>query len=158
MALALIRGGTKTTRLRLTLPKPAHEEIFQTTHTKLNCFLTSIRDLNNEKFSITTDMQTTIDSLVSHKGRQEHAKINLASVPSPKITAERTVFISRLGRHVGDRPATEIKNKLIRSNPNINNIQVHKIKHYYYIIKIVCEDTETPTPSSEMTYSLFTPK
>ena len=53
------------------------------------------------------------------------------------------MFISRLGRHVGDRPAIEIQNELIRSNPNINNIQVHKIKHYYHIIKVVCEDTET---------------
>ena len=53
------------------------------------------------------------------------------------------VFISRLSRHVGDRPAIEIQNELIRANPNINNIQVHKIKHYYHIIKVVCEDTET---------------
>ena len=88
-------------------------------------------------------MQTFIDSLVLHKGRQELAKINLAPVPSPKIMAERTVFISRLVRQVGDRPATEIQNELIRSNPNTNNIQVHKIKHYYHIIKVVCEDTET---------------
>ena len=88
-------------------------------------------------------MQSTIDSLVSLKGRQELAKINLAPVPSPKITAERTVFISRLSRHVGDRPAIKIQNELVRSNPNINSIQVHKIKHYYNIIKIVSEDTET---------------
>ena len=53
------------------------------------------------------------------------------------------VFISQLGRHVGDHPAIEIQKELIRANPNINNIQVHKIKHYYHIIKVVCEDTET---------------
>ena len=91
----------------------------------------------------TSDMQSTIDSLVSPKGQQELAKINLAPVPSPKITAERTVFICRLSRHVGDRPAIEIQNEVIRANPNINNIQVHKIKHYYHIIQVVCEDTET---------------
>ena len=143
-------GGTKTTRLRLTLTlkddtlrRPTHEDIFEITHTKLDCFLTGIRDINNGGFSVTSDMQSTIDSLVSLKGRQELAKINLASVPSPKITAERTVFISRLGRHVGDRPAIEIQNELIRANPNISNIHVHKIKHYYHIIKVVCEDTET---------------
>ena len=88
-------------------------------------------------------MQSTIDSLISLKGRRALGEINLAPVPSPKITAERTVFISRLGRHVGDRPAIQIQNELIRSNPNINNIQVHKIKHYFHIIKVVCEDTET---------------
>ena len=53
------------------------------------------------------------------------------------------MFISRLGRHVGDRSAIEIQKELVRSNPNINNIQVHKIKHYFHIIKVVCEDTET---------------
>ena len=101
------QGGTKTTRLRLTL---------------------RLKD----------------DTLQRPTGkRQELAKINLAPVPSPKITAERTVFISRLSRHVGDRPAIEIQNEIIRANPNINNIQVHKIKHYYHIIKVVCEDTET---------------
>ena len=88
-------------------------------------------------------MQSTIDSLVSLKGRRELREIILAPVPSPKITAERMVFISRLGRQVGDRPAIEIQNELIRSNPNMNNIQVHKIKHYFHIIKVVCEDTET---------------
>ena len=89
-------------------------------------------------------MQSTIDSLVSLKGRRALGEINLAPVPSTKITAERTVFISRLGRHVGDRPQLKSKtNKLIRSNPNINNIQVHKVKHYYHIIKVVCEETET---------------
>ena len=65
------------------------------------------------------------------------------TVPSTKIMAERTVYINRLDRHVGDRPATEIQNELVRSNPNINNIQVHKIKHYYHIIEVVSEDTET---------------
>ena len=144
------QGGTKTTRLRLTLrlkddtlQRPTHENIFEITHTKLDCFLTEIRDINNGGFSVTSDMQSTIGSLVSPKGRQELAKINLAPVPSPKITAERTVFISRLSRHVCDRPAIEIQNEIIRANPNINNIQVHKIKHYYHIIKVVCEDTET---------------
>ena len=143
-------GGTKTTRLRLTLrlkddtlPKPTHEDIFEIIHTKLDCFLTGIRDLHNGGFSVTSDRQSTIDSLVSLKGRKELAKINLAPVPSLKITAERTVFISRLSRHVGDRPAAEIQNEIIRTNPNINNIQVHKIKHYYHIIKVVCQDTET---------------
>ena len=142
--------GTKTTRLRLTLrlkddtlQRPTQEDIFEITHTKLECFLTGIRDINNGGFSVTSDMQSTIDSLVSPKGRQELAKIKLAPVPSPKITAERTVFISRLSRHVGDLPAIEIQNEIIRVNPNINNIQVHKIKHYYHFIKVVCEDTET---------------
>ena len=109
------QGGTKTTRLRLTLrlkddtlQRPTHEDIFEITHTKLDCFLTGIRDINNGGFSVTSDMQSTIDSLVSPKGRQELAKINLAPVPSPKIMAERTVFISWLSRHVGDRPAIEI--------------------------------------------------
>ena len=76
-------------------------------------------------------------------GRRALGVINMALVPSPKITAERTVFISRLGRHVGDHPAIEIQNELIRSNPNINSIQVDKIKHYFHIIKVVCEDTDT---------------
>ena len=144
------QGGAKTTRLRLTLrlkddtlQRPTHEDIFEITHTKLDCFLTGIRDINNGGFSVTSDMQSTIDSLVSPKGRQELAKINLAPVPSPKITAEMTVFTSRLSRHSGDRPAIEIQNEIIRANPNINNIQVHKIKHYYHIIKVVYEDTET---------------
>ena len=144
-------GGTGTTRLRLTLrlrdntlPKPTHEDIFEITHTKLDCFLTGIRDLNNGSFSLTTAMQSTIiDSLISLKSRQALGEINLAPVPSPKITAETIVFISRLSRHVGDSPAIEIQNELIRSNPNINNIQVHKIKHNFHIIKVVCEDTET---------------
>ena len=83
--------------------------LLHSTHTKLNCFLTGIEDLNNGGISITTDMQSTIDSLVSHKGQQEPAKINLAPVPSPKIMAERTVFISRLRRYVGDRPAPAIE-------------------------------------------------
>ena len=87
-------GGTKTTRLRLTLrlkddtlPKPTHEDIFEIIHTKLDCFLTGIRDLNNGGFSVTSDMQSTIDSLVSLKGRRALGEINLAPVPSPKITA-----------------------------------------------------------------------
>ena len=124
-----------------TLRRPTHDD--EITHTKLDCFLTEIRDINNEGFSVTSDMQSTIHTLVSLKGRQELAKINLAPVPSPKITAERTVFISRLGRHIGDRPAIEIQNELIKANPNINNIQVHKIKHYYHIIKEVYGDTKT---------------
>ena len=70
-------GGTKTTRLRLTLrlkddtvPIPTHEDIFEVIYTKLDCFLTGIRDLNNGGFSVTSDMQSTIDSLVSLKGRR----------------------------------------------------------------------------------------
>ena len=35
----------------------------------------------------------------------------------------------------------DIQNELIRLNPNINNIQVHKIKHYFHIIKVVCDNT-----------------
>ena len=143
-ALPLRERGTTTTRLRLTLrlrdntlPKPTHEDIFEIAHTKLDCFLTGIRDLNNGGFSLTKDMQSTIDSLISLKGCRALGEINLAPVPSPKITAERTVFI------VGDHPAIEIQNELVRSNPNINNIQVHKIKHCFHIIKVVCEDTET---------------
>ena len=158
------QGGTKTTRLRLTLrlkddtlKRPTHEDIFEITHTKLDCFLTGIRDINNGGFSVTRDMQATIDSLVSPKGRQELAKINLAPVPSPKITEESTLFISRLSRHVGDRPAIEIQNEIIRANLNINKTQVHKIKHYYHL-KLYVKTLKQLTPSSEMACTLFTPK
>ena len=38
--------------------------------------------------------------------------------------------------------ATLLRPNINNIHTNINNIQVHKIKHYY-IIKVVCEDTET---------------
>ena len=57
--------------------------------------------------------------------------------------AQRKVFISRLSKYVGNRPATKIQDELLSSNPNTRYLQVFKTKHSFYKIKIIFEDSET---------------
>ena len=66
----------------------------------------------------------------------------MEQVPSPKIMAMRTVFISRLSKYVGDHSAMEVQNELLASKPHMGYMQVIKIKHYYHIIKVIFEDSD----------------
>ena len=123
------------TTLRLTLkikdsnkPKQAQSQIFEITHTRLRCFLTGLNDLPSGGFTVFTDLPATIDQLKSDKGKEELAKLNLETATTPKLRAARTVFFSRIPRHIGNRTADEIKTELRQSNPWLSDITVYKIK------------------------------
>ena len=144
-------GNRQKSNLRLTLkikdsnkPRPTQSQIFEMTHTRLRCFLTGLNDLQNGGFTVFTDLPATIDQLTSDKGKEELAKLNLETATTPKLRAARTEFISGLPRHVGNRTADEIKTELKHSNPWLSDVTVYKIKDYYHIFKLTCNDsTET---------------
>ena len=144
-------GNRPKSNLRLTLkikdsnrPQPTQSQIFEMTHTRLRCFLTGLNDLQSGGFTVFTDLPATIDQLTSDKGKEELAKLNLETATTPKLRAARTVFISGLPRHVGNRTVDEIKTELKHSNPWLSDVTVYKIKDYYHIFKLTCKDsTET---------------
>ena len=144
-------GNRPKSNLRLFLmikdsnrPRPTQSQIFEMTHTRFRCFPTGLNDLQSGGFTVFTDLPATIDQLTSDKGKKGLAKLNLETVTTPKLRAARTVFISGLPRHVGNRMADEIKTELKHSNPWISDLTVYKIKDYYHIFKLTCKDsTET---------------
>ena len=162
---ALLEGGTKTTRLRLTLrlkddtlPKPTHEDIFEIIHTKLDCFLTGIRDLNNGGFSFTSDMQSTIDSLVLLKDRALWVKLTWHQSPRQKsrqrglclsadwVDTLATVQQLKSKTNSSDQTQTLTTSRYTRSNTTTTSL------------KLYAKTLKQSMPSSEMAFSLFTQK
>ena len=141
------RGGRTTkSKMKLTFklidpnqPRPTRQSIFETTHTKLDCYLTGLAD-NANGFLIFTDQQTTIDNLTSLKGQTVLKKLNLTTVLPPYLRAQRNIFISGLDKYVGDRPANDIRDELTKNHQWLTNLTIHKIPNRTNIIKLQCND------------------
>ena len=137
----------KNTRLTLKTidnnrPKATRHQIFEMTHTRLNCFLTGITD-TTDGYAVYSDLPATIDKLTSPDGRTALRDINLETVVPQHLRAKRTIFISGLDRHVGGRTADEIKDEITRNHNWITDLNIFKIKDYFHIIKVIFTDSLT---------------
>ena len=144
---AIPPGGTHARRpsskLKLNLrliaanrPRPRKDELFETTHVRLNCYLTGVTD-NPNGFTVFTDLQATIDKLNSNAGLTELKRHNLEPMVPQYLRARQTFFISGLDRHVGGRDADEIKTEIKRCNTWMTDLTVYEIKDYFHIFKVI---------------------
>ena len=68
-------------------------------------------------FIIVSDLQTTIDSITSYKGKTEIRKLNIETVTPLDIKAISIIFINGLDKHVGQRTPSEIATEQIKNFP-----------------------------------------
>ena len=106
--------------LDLTKPTPPKNAIFETVHTKLQGFLTGLREVKNG-FNAYSDIQATIDSLTSDKAINEFKKMNLEPQVPPEVRAQRTLFIRQLDYEIGSKPTQDLEQEFAKHQNFLQN-------------------------------------
>ena len=140
------KNKEKPTRIFLKLldssaPRPSKKTIFETVHVNLQCYLTGLRENQNE-FTAFSDFKQTIDALTSPKAILQFKNINLEPQIPPGIRAERTLFIRHIDYDIGRKKPEEIIYELQTHQKYLKNAIVTKIKDYTHVLKLTCESTE----------------
>lgn len=119
--------------------KPPRGRVLELIHTKLKAYLTGLRDTQLGYMAITDD-PATIDNLTTAKGINELKKLNLEPTTPPEIRARRTIFVRQLDQYAGEQTPEAIKAEIEKNHPWLK-AEVHKIKTYTHVIKLVCDDS-----------------
>jgi len=134
--------------------KPSKLKVFETIFKNLNAQLTKLIPIDTGFIAI-TDSSKSRDTLCSPRGLTELAKINLAPTQSREQMAERSLFIKKLDSVAGSHSPEEIKTELQNNHTWLQITEVHKIKNFTHIIKIVCATSEIATRAIDQGLLLF---
>jgi len=134
--------------------KPSKLKVFEIIFKTLNAQLTKLIPIDTGYIAF-MDSSIARDTLCSHRGLTELSKINLAPTQSREQMAERSLFIKRLDSVAGSHSAEEIKHELHQNHTWLQITEVHKIKNFTHIIKIVCSTSEMANQAIEQGLLLF---
>jgi len=134
--------------------RPTKLRVFETIFKKLNCQLTKLIPLDTGFIAI-TDNTKSRDTLCSARGLNELASINLEPTQSREQLAQRTLFLKQLDSEAGSHTPAEIKQELQSNHSWLTITEVHKIKNYTHIIKIVCTTTSMADQALEQGLILY---
>jgi len=136
------------------LEKPTKLKVFETIFKTLNAQLTKLIPIETGFIAI-TDSSNSRDTLSSTRGLTELAKINLVPSQSREQIAARSLFIKQLDTTVGSHTPDELKTELEANHPWLKITEVHKIKNFTHIIKIVCSTTAIADQVTQNGLNLF---
>jgi len=134
--------------------KPSKLKVFEIIFKTLNAQLTKLIPIDTG-FIAFMDSSKARDTLCSPRGLTELSKINLAPTQSREQLAERSLFIKRLDSAAGSHSSEEIKIELEQNHTWLQITEVHKIKNFTHIIKIVCATSEIADKAIEQGLLLF---
>ena len=111
--------------------------VFREIVANLKAPLCRLRDTTNG-YNALMEKKEDADVLLSQKGKESLARLNLRVTILPEQSANRSIFVRLLDSSVGKKSADELTEELARHHTFMAGCEVIKIKNDTHIMKIEC--------------------